>query len=102
MESCGATLEEMAEVLNGARVLNEAAEATEDAASPGGAAQDKEDDFANNSHLPAWKQRCIKNHYACKQEPDWTGPCYDCLRRCEGQQEWPLSMCSPTRSRKKR
>lgn len=102
MESCGATLEEVAEVLSGVRVLNEAAEATEHADAAEDAAQGKEDDFANNAHLPAWKQRCIKNYYACQQEPDWTGPCYDCLRRCEGQREWPIAMCSPAKSRKKR
>jgi hypothetical protein len=25
----------------------------------------------------------------------WTGNCHDCLRRCEGQHEWPSDMCKP-------
>jgi hypothetical protein len=58
----------------------------------------EEDEFANNRDLPEWKQRCIKYYVACKQEA-WTGPCYDCLRYCEGQQEWPFNRC---RERKKR
>jgi hypothetical protein len=28
----------------------------------------------------------------CKQEK-WVGNCYDCIRRCEGQHEWPQDMC---------
>jgi len=96
MESCGATAGEVAEVLNGVKVLNEATQSEDEPAS------EKKDDFANNAHLPEWKQRCIKNYYSCQQEPDWTGPCYDCLRRCEGQQEWPFAMCGPHKGKTRR
>lgn len=34
---------------------------------------------------------CIKNE-------GWMGSCYDCLRYCEGQQDWPFNKC---RKRKK-
>ncbi|WP_225412832.1 hypothetical protein [Stigmatella hybrida] len=95
MESCGAAAAEVAAVLNGVKVLNEASQAE-------GEEPEEKDDFANNANLPEWKQRCIKNYYACKQEPDWAGPCYDCLRRCEGQQEWPFAMCGPNKRKSKR
>ena len=55
----------------------------------------KADDFANNAQLPEWKQECIRNYVACQAEPNWQGPCYPCLRRCEGQQDWPFGMCWP-------
>jgi hypothetical protein len=87
--SCGATADEVAGVLNGMRVLNEAATSTEDAGT---------DDFANNAELPEWKQRCIRNYVSCKDE-GWMGPCIDCLRYCEGQQEWPLDKCYERKSR---
>jgi hypothetical protein len=85
VESCAATEAEALKVLNGLRMAYEAAKN----------AGDVEDDFANNADLPEWKQECISNYVACKSEPDWTGPCYACLRRCEGQQRWPFAMCSP-------
>jgi hypothetical protein len=91
VESCAATEAEALIVLNGLRMAYEASQNTEDA----------EDDFANNAHLPEWKRECIGNYVACKNEPDWTGPCYDCLRRCEGQQRWPFGMCSPRPSKKR-
>jgi hypothetical protein len=90
IESCAATEVEALEVLNGLRMAYEAAKKA------GGTA----DDFANNADLPEWKQECISNYVACKSEPDWTGPCYACLRRCEGQQRWPFAMCSPRPSKK--
>jgi hypothetical protein len=48
-------------------------------------------DDSHNAHLPEWKRRCIRNHGNC-QEGLFVGPCYDCLRRCEGQQDWPLNI----------
>jgi hypothetical protein len=50
------------------------------------------DEFAHNAHLPEWKQRCIRSYVDCQNE-EWTGSCYDCLRYCEGQQEWPFNQC---------
>lgn len=52
------------------------------------------EDWTSIADLPEWKQRCIKSYYAC-QDKGWTGKCDDCLRRCEGQREWPTSMCRP-------
>ncbi|SEK74851.1 hypothetical protein SAMN05444354_102237 [Stigmatella aurantiaca] len=65
------------------------------------ATSEQEDDFANNAHLPEWKQECIRNYVACQNETDWQGPCYDCLRRCEGQQDWPFGMCWPLGKKEK-
>jgi hypothetical protein len=90
MESCGATAVEVAEVLNGAKVLNEAAQ--QDA--QGTTNEQDVDEFAHNAQLPEWKQRCIRGYNQC-QDDGWTGSCYDCLRRCEGQHEWPTTMCGP-------
>ena len=51
-----------------------------------------DEDFENNEDLPEWKQECIKNFVYCVDD-HWGGPCYDCLRRCEGQHKWPGEMC---------
>jgi hypothetical protein len=83
--SCGASAGEVAGVLNGLRVLNEAATAAD---------EEDADDFANNADLPEWKQRCIRNYVNCQDE-GWTGICIYCLPYCEGQQEWPLRKCRP-------
>ncbi|MFP2924511.1 hypothetical protein ACLESO_04705 [Pyxidicoccus sp. 3LG] len=93
-QSCAATAMEVAEVLNGVRVLNEAATAAEDLEE-----EEYLDEFLNNEELPEWKQRCIRSYVNCKNE-GWTGSCYDCLRYCEGQQEWPRNKCRE-RKRKK-
>jgi hypothetical protein len=92
-ESCGAAAVEVAEVLNGVKVLNEATEQT----APETATGQETDEFAHNSHLPEWKQRCIRAYNQC-QDDGWTGSCHDCLRRCEGQHEWPTTMCGPRKS----
>jgi hypothetical protein len=52
------------------------------------------EDWTSIADLPEWKQLCIKSYYACKDR-GWTGKCDDCLRYCEGQQEWPTSRCGP-------
>lgn len=55
-------------------------------------------DDSHNAKLPEWKRRCIRSYGDCKD--GWLdGPCYDCLRRCEGQKEWPADMCGPKRKR---
>jgi hypothetical protein len=51
-------------------------------------------DWASIAQLPEWKQLCIKTYYACRDK-GWMGKCDSCLRRCEGQREWPSSMCRP-------
>jgi hypothetical protein len=88
VESCGASLAEVDRVLSDMSAALHAAQALED-------------DFAHNAHLPEWKQLCIKGFVTCKNE-GWTGSCYDCLRRCEGQQEWPAEMCGPRKKKKRR
>jgi hypothetical protein len=87
VESCAATEAEALKVLS---VLKTAYEAVK-------AAEDEEDGFANNLDLPEWKQRCIRNYVDCKNE-GWMGSCYQCLRYCEGQQEWPFNQCRKRRN----
>ena len=60
----------------------------------------EDEEFENNKDLPEWKQVCIKNFVRCQDE-GWRGPCYDCIRRCEGQHEWPEAMCPDPLKRKK-
>jgi hypothetical protein len=86
VESCAATAADMLEAFNRLKMVGAEGGGDEDA--------DEDDDFANNVGLPEWKQQCIRNWYRCTQER-WVGNCYDCLRRCEGQQEWPAGMCHP-------
>ncbi len=52
----------------------------------------KSEEFESTKELPEWKQACINNYVRCIDE-HWEGPCYDCMRLCEGQQEWPESLC---------
>jgi hypothetical protein len=99
VESCGATLSEVDLVLRDmALVMAMEAAANESEQNAGDEAA--EDDFATNKDLPEWKQRCIKNYVNCR-DGGWTGNCYDCLRRCEGQHEWPIAMCGPRGSKKR-
>ncbi len=70
-------------------VAHEATELTED-----------EDDFANNADLPEWKQKCIRFYVDCKNQ-NWKGNGYDCIRRCEGQQDWPFALCEPRKKRRR-
>ncbi|NTX17431.1 hypothetical protein HUA76_42340 [Myxococcus sp. CA056] len=46
-----------------------------------------------------WRQHCIDNYVRCKSQkkPRWVGPCYDCLRNCEGQHQWPYELCSQSK-----
>jgi hypothetical protein len=91
---------EVAEVLNGVKVLNEAAPATQEDSAKNAAdtAGAEEDDEAHNAHLPEWKRECIRGYKNC-QEYGWTGNCYDCLRYCEGQHAWPTATCGPPKRR---
>jgi hypothetical protein len=85
-EACGATAWEVAEVINGARVVNEAAQAAGEAAKAKEAGKDK---------IPEWKQKCLDKYNRCTDE-DWLGTwrCIDCFRYCEGQQgNWPGDKC---------
>jgi hypothetical protein len=52
------------------------------------------EELEDTKDLPKWKQECISNYVSCVDD-SWGGPCYDCLRRCEGQQKWPADMCPP-------
>ncbi len=58
-------------------------------------------DDAHNEALPEWKRECIRFYGDCETEPGWTGACYDCLRYCEGQHEWPTNRCFPPKKRRK-
>ncbi|NVJ00339.1 hypothetical protein HV824_19725 [Myxococcus sp. AM009] len=90
-EACGLTASEAAAHMAGVKTAMEEIAKEEDAPA--------EWDDAHNASLPEWKRRCIRSYGDC-QEFAWTGSCHDCLRLCEGQQEWPEDKCSP--SRKKR
>jgi len=78
VESCAAAPEDIFEALNGLKMAID------------------EGEFANNADLPPWKQACIKGFVLCQNEK-WTGNCYDCLRYCEGQREWPANKCRERR-----
>jgi hypothetical protein len=56
-------------------------------------------DDAHNANLPEWKRRCIRTYGDCV-ERGWTGSCHDCLRRCEGQHDWPIHMCGPQKGKR--
>lgn len=81
VESCAAASQEVLETLNGLKMAMDAG------------------DFANNAALPEWKQRCIRLFVDCQNEK-WTGSCYDCLRYCEGQRDWPQDKCRPRKKGK--
>jgi hypothetical protein len=87
-ESCAASPDEILKTLAAMDAAFQSTKYTEDEGDEDDAA-----DFANNAHLPPWKQECIRNFVLCKTKRDWFGPCYDCLRRCEGQHQWPFSLC---------
>jgi hypothetical protein len=57
-----------------------------------------DEEFENNKDLPEWKQVCIQNFVRCEDE-GWSGPCYDCLRNCEGQHKWPRDWCPDPREK---
>jgi hypothetical protein len=57
-------------------------------------------DYVEDPRLPEWKNRCIRNWNACA-DGLFSGPCTDCLRRCEGQHDWPLDMCRPAKPKKR-
>lgn len=89
-ESCAAS---PAEILENLMAMEAAFQATRH---PGDEDEDEDDaaEFANNSHLPPWKQECIKGYVRCRRQK-WTGNCYECIRLCEGQQQWPTDKCHP-------
>ena len=89
-ETCGLTASEAASHMAGVKMAVEAAEE----------APAKWDD-AHNDALPEWKRECIRFYGDCQTEPGWTGTCYDCLRYCEGQHEWPTNQCFPSKKRRK-
>jgi hypothetical protein len=91
MESCGAAATEVAEVLNGAKVLNEAVQ-QEGANAPEALKQPTEDDPDEG-----WREHCRENYVLCRDQkkPRWQGDCYACFRYCEGQHEWPFHLCRP-------
>jgi hypothetical protein len=69
--ACGLDASETAVLMGGATAAADAAQEWDD---------------SHNAALPEWKRRCIRNYGDCK-EGIYSGPCYDCFRLCEGQQE---------------
>ncbi|RKH14065.1 hypothetical protein D7V97_04155 [Corallococcus sp. CA053C] len=56
-------------------------------------------DDSHNANLPEWKRLCIRSYGDCKDR-GWTGSCHDCLRRCEGQHDWPINICGPRKGKR--
>ncbi len=95
VQSCGADPAKVASILKTFESLYAATHPGAKAAQETDVAEaGQKEDWTSIAELPAWKQLCIKTYYACKDR-GWTGKCDDCLRYCEGQQEWPTSMCRP-------
>jgi len=90
-EACGLSASEAASLMAGAKAADSATAATDSVA--------QEWDDSHNAALPEWKRECIRAYGDCKQGR-YTEPCYDCLRRCEGQQQWPLNMCRPRKGKR--
>ena len=90
-EACGLSASEAASLMAGAKAAGRAAAETDSAT--------QEWDDSHNAALPEWKRRCIRDYGDCK-DAIYEGPCYDCLRRCERQQEWPISMCRPRKGKR--
>ncbi len=75
-ERCGATPEEAATIVTVAAALA----------------------YAATVEPQDWKQRCIDRYVDCIEQR-WIGSCYNCLRYCEGQRDWPFNMCAPRTNR---
>jgi hypothetical protein len=41
---------------------------------------------------------CIGTYVKCIEQR-WTGHCYNCMRYCQGQHQWPLQLCAPRTNR---
>ena len=83
-EACGLSASEAASLMAGAKAAPESAQEWDD---------------SHNASLPEWKQRCIRAYGDC-QDFGWSGSCYDCLRYCEGQRQWPEDKCTPPRKKR--
>ena len=79
-EACGLTASEAAAILAAGAAVTAATLST----------TDEEDDPDEG-----WRQHCIDTYVLCKSQskPRWVGDCYACLRNCEGQRQWPFSLC---------
>jgi hypothetical protein len=42
-----------------------------------------------------WREHCRDTYVLCRDQkkPRWVGTCYECFRWCEGQRQWPFTMC---------
>ncbi|MFY1829112.1 hypothetical protein ACN47A_24550 [Myxococcus fulvus] len=78
-EACGLTAAEAGKHISAAMALDAAGEKSEE--------KDDPDE--------GWKQQCMDLYVLCKDQkkPRWTGDCYACFRNCEGQRQWPFSLC---------
>lgn len=99
VERCGADPAEIASILKTFEMLYATAHPEAKEVEEADVAEvEQAEDWSSIAELPEWKQLCIKSYYACKDR-GWTGKCDDCLRYCEGQQEWPTSRCGPRKKR---
>jgi hypothetical protein len=93
MESCGATAAEVAGVLNGIKILSEAAH------SESGQPVETAKESAKDDTDEGWREHCRETYVLCRDQkkPRWVGDCYACFRYCEGQRQWPFDGCHPTK-----
>jgi hypothetical protein len=102
LESCGADPMRVAEILKALAEVYatlESTPTTEAAQTEGGTEAAQTGDQAEAAgRVPGWKRKCITMYVKC-QNQGWVGNCYDCIRRCEGQHEWPEDMCYDPRKR---
>ncbi|MDY7226074.1 hypothetical protein [Hyalangium rubrum] len=98
-ESCGATAAEIAEILNGAKVLHEASET---ATLKGVDVPERGEERDDGEERPDWREHCIEQYTRCI-DLKWTGNCSSCLARCMGQRGlWPEDMCGVPKPRRSR
>ncbi|ADO74477.1 uncharacterized protein STAUR_6720 [Stigmatella aurantiaca DW4/3-1] len=80
IERCGATAAEMAEVLNGVKVLEEVAQ------QESGQLAGTEKESAEDEPDEGWREHCRETYVLCRDQkkPRWVGDCYACFRYGEG------------------
>lgn len=76
-ERCGATAPPKPDVEDAVRAAQAASESAKD--------EEVDPDEGYRDH-------CIDMYVLC-QLRKWSGNCHDCLRYCQGQKQWPFSVC---------
>jgi len=93
VESCGADPTRVVSILKRLAEAYATLESTSGAETPPTAeGTETTQAEAAAQRVPPWKKKCIEKYVRCVNE-NWAGRCDGCLRRCEGQREWPQHMC---------